>query len=201
MEGVKKNHYSIFERIKHRALKLLGYHSEIATDYQGMRLPASLQLRCMQTFLVLFAVIFTSMFIIVGYQPAPTDAINYPELNIAAIQLDTTVAPIEPVDRRLDAPATIAGAYSQNNNKTLIIGHSTTVFQDLHKLAIGNTIMYGNRKYTVTKIETLPKSEVNMQSVLASTKRETIVIMTCAGELLENQDATHRLLVTAMISQ
>ncbi len=175
------------------------YAIDIDGEYQGLRLPVSTQVRAMRTFLVLFLVIFTSLFIIIGCQPTATDAVNYPELQISSIDLESPVEPIEPVDRQLEAPATIAGAYSQHNNKTLIIGHSTTVFQNLHNVKIGEEITYGNRIYKVIDTETLLKQDVNMKEVLQGTDRETIIIMTCAGELLKNQDATHRFLVTAVL--
>ncbi len=36
-----------------------------------------------------------------------------------------------------------------------------------------------------------------MSKILAETEVETIIIMTCAGNPLPNQDATHRLIVYA----
>lgn len=168
-------------------------------DYKGMRLPVSIQTRAIHTFLVLFLIIFTSLFIIIGCQPTATDAVNYPELSIASIDLDSPVEPITPVERKLEAPTSIAGAYSQNNNKTLIIGHSTTVFQNLHNVKIGEELTYGNRIYQIINTEVVLKQDVNMKEILKGANRDTLIIMTCAGELLQNQDATHRLLVTAVL--
>ncbi len=42
------------------------------------------------------------------------------------------------------------------------------------------------------------KSMISMSELLKADDKETIVIMTCAGESLENGDATHRLIVTAV---
>ena len=36
-----------------------------------------------------------------------------------------------------------------------------------------------------------------MTEVLSSANIDTLILMTCAGDPLPNQDATHRLLVTA----
>ena len=46
--------------------------------------------------------------------------------------------------------------------------------------------------------ETLEKAAVDMSGILAKASRQTIVVMTCAGQDLGGGDATHRLLVTAI---
>ena len=101
------------------------------------------------------------------------------------------------IDRKLTPPETIAGSYSQNENKTLIIGHSSTVFKKLEQVRLGNEIKYGDKTYIVTNTVTLEKSQVDMSSVLATSESNTLVLMTCAGDPLPDQDATHRLLITA----
>lgn len=128
-----------------------------------------------------------------------TEALSYPSLSIANINLDTPVAGLEMVDRQLVPPNTIAGSYSQNPNKTLIIGHSSTVFKKLDQVRLGNEIHYGDKTYTVTNVSTLTKADVNMAALLASSELDTLVLMTCAGEPLPDQDATHRLIVTAQV--
>lgn len=198
MEGEGRNQSNFWAKLE----SLLPHRTAnyaVEGEYQGLQLPVSTQVRAMRTFLVIFLIIFASLFIIVGCQPTATDAVNYPELIIGSIDLDSPVEPIEPVDRQLEAPATIAGAYSQHNNKTLIIGHSTTVFKELHNVKIGEELTYGNRQYLIVDTETVLKKDVNMKAILQGSERETLIIMTCAGELLENQDATHRLLVTAIL--
>lgn len=125
------------------------------------------------------------------------EALSYPTLSITNINLETPVAGLEMVERQLKPPATIAGSYRQNENKTLIIGHSSTVFKKLEQVRLGNEIKYGDKTYIVTNVTTLEKDQVNMSSVLAPSETDTLVLMTCAGEPLPDQDATHRLLVTA----
>mgnify|MGYP003312839861 CR=1 FL=1 len=41
------------------------------------------------------------------------------------------------------------------------------------------------------------KSMINMAEILQEEDKDTLVLMTCAGEDLGNGDSTHRLLVTA----
>lgn len=125
------------------------------------------------------------------------EALSYPTLSITNINLETPVAGLEMIDRKLTPPETIAGSYSQNENKTLIIGHSSTVFKKLEQVRLGNEIKYGDKTYIVTNTVTLEKSQVDMSSVLATSESNTLVLMTCAGDPLPDQDATHRLLITA----
>lgn len=145
-----------------------------------------------------FFFIFLPIYLFVGFQPTlPADAANYPVLEIGSIGLTSPVAPLELEDHQLIAPATIAGAYSRNPNKTLIIGHSSTVFKKLSETKIGEEFSYNNESYRIVEIETQKKSDINMSEILAAVNQETIIIMTCAGDPLPDQDATHRLLVTA----
>ena len=62
----------------------------------------------------------------------------------------------------------------------------------------GKDIEYDSKRYKISRIEILEKSEINMSQVLAGAPVDTIVLMTCAGESLPNQDATHRLIITAV---
>ena len=119
-------------------------------------------------------------------------------LEIPAINLSTPVETIELEDRQLIAPDTIAGVYKQNENKTFIIGHSSTVFENLNKITLGSNFNYDNKNYIVISISTQEKSEIDMNDILASNENDTIIMMTCAGEPLPNHDATHRLIVTAV---
>ena len=98
---------------------------------------------------------------------------------------------------KLNTPDTIVGSYTRAENKTLLIGHSTTVFQDLDQVKMSDYINYNNKTYQVNDIELLEKSDIDMNDALKTTDKDTIVIMTCAGTLLEGGDATHRLIITA----
>ena len=87
--------------------------------------------------------------------------------------------------------------YSEAENKTLLIGHSSTVFKNLDEAEVGDAIWYNGHGYQIVDTDTLLKSEINMDKLLKSEDTDTLVIMTCAGEELDNYDATHRLILTA----
>lgn len=161
--------------------------------------PLNWSYRAIRVFTAAFFTIMLPIYIFIGLQPAlPAEAANYPVLEINSINLKTPVAPLELTDRQLIAPATIAGSYSQAANKTLIIGHSSTVFAKLHRAEFGDQFSYNDHTYQITDIITLAKPDVSMAEILAPASTDTIIIMTCAGEPLPNQDATHRLLITAV---
>lgn len=155
--------------------------------------------RAIKVFTAGFFLITLPIYLYIGFQPAEyTEAISYPTLEIPSINLSTPVANIELKDRQLIAPSTIAGAYISNEHKTFIIGHASTIFQNLTQVEIGSSFTYNNQTYQIITTEILAKSEINMQDILAPTSSDTIIIMTCAGEPLPNQDATHRFIVTAI---
>jgi len=158
--------------------------------------------RAIKVIIALLALIILPFYIYFGIQPAASlDVSSYPTLEIARLGLSTPVAPVELQDHQLTVPDSIAGIYQQQPHKKLIIGHSSTVFRKLAAINVGDTLVYDGRNYHVTEISTLKKSEIDMGDVLATTNEETIVIMTCAGKALPAQDATHRLLVTAVIDE
>lgn len=163
--------------------------------------PFTWQKSTVKLFFSIFISVMAPIYAFIGLQPsAIVDAANYPTLTIDAINLSTPVVGLELSDRQLIAPAKIAGSYSQAPNKVFIIGHSTTVFDRLDKVRVTDTITYDGKNYTITEITTLLKSNVNMGEILAAGEEDTIVIMTCAGEPLPNQDATHRLIITATLT-
>ena len=48
-------------------------------------------------------------------------------------------------------------------------------------------------------INGLPAGEkIDMDKLLKTSRQDTVVIMTCAGKLLDGGDATHRLIITAI---
>lgn len=154
--------------------------------------------RAIRVFTSGFFLIMLPVYLYLGFQPAlPAEALNYPTLSIPEINLDTPVAPLELSDRQLIAPDNIAGIYSQNENKQLIIGHSSTVFKRLHKLQPGDEFTYNDTVYRVISAETFAKADIDMRGILAPADQDTIIIMTCAGTPLPDHDATHRLIVTA----
>jgi len=170
---------------------------------RGLRLnPLRWSSRTLRVFFVMLFVILAPFYFFSGIQPVSSiEATSYPELSLPSINLSTPVAPLEMTDHQLIAPATIAGSYSQAANKQFIIGHSSTVFQKLDQSQLYQHLYYNEVEYTITNIETLLKADVDMDAILAASDTETLVIMTCAGTPLPEQDATHRLIVTAERSQ
>lgn len=150
-------------------------------------------------FIGLYVVVLL-IYIIIGLKPA--GAAKYVisgKINIPSINLESDVTRLELNNGKLDAPDTIVGSYSTSANKTLLIGHSTTIFQDLHELSLNQYVYYNGTSYKITSIEVKPKSSIRMSDILVAASKDTIVLMTCAGELFENGDATHRLIITAAI--
>lgn len=145
-----------------------------------------------------FCGLLALIYIAVGLNPAEaTEYLISDKLKIPAIDLEADVAPLTLNNHKLDTPDTIVGSYSRASNKTLLIGHSTSVFHDLNRVKLGDNFEYDEKTYAIVDIETLPKTEIKMDQILAEANTDTVIIMTCAGELLDGGDATHRLIVTA----
>lgn len=139
------------------------------------------------------------VYIIVGLQPAgATDYVKSAELLIPEIGLVSDVTTLELSDDGLATPDRIVGSYTQAKNKTLLIGHSTAIFQNLNQVKLGNEINYNDKNYKITSIDTIIKNEIDMSELLSAAEKDTIVLMTCAGQLLDHGDATHRLIITAL---
>ena len=146
-------------------------------------------------------------FLTIGMQPVKDPSTVYATetenatgtLTIPNINLNTPVKPINLNGNDLDVPEQIAGSYSVHNNKTLIVGHSSTVFNNLHQLAIDDTIEYAAKSYRITKIEEKSKTAISMKEILKPEETDTLVLMTCSGEQIDgsNGDHTHRLIITA----
>lgn len=153
-------------------------------------------------FLGAFLSIMLPIYIFIGLQPAlPADAASLPQLEISSINLKTPVAELTLTDRQLVAPATIAGVYTQAENKLFIIGHSSTVFKKLDQTHVDDLIIYNGKTYRIREMQTLLKADISMNQILQAEPEETLIIMTCAGEPLPNQDATHRLILTATLAE
>ena len=120
-------------------------------------------------------------------------------MEISSIGLMADVSLIGIDDGKLATPDSVVGSYSRARNKTFLVGHASGVFQDLSKIEIDDVITYDLVEYIVTKVEILEKSEINMDLLLLPEEKDTIVVMTCAGEMLGGGDATHRLIVTASV--
>lgn len=160
--------------------------------------PSNWSERFWRVLAVAFFVIALPIYVFIGFQPATdVEAKNYPQLEIPSIDLQTPVKNLELVNHQLETPASIAGSYSQNPHKTLLIGHSSTVFNNLQNVQLADRITYDEGSYDVTRIETVAKENIDMTELLAASTDDILVIMTCAGEPLPDQDATHRLIVYA----
>ena len=157
-----------------------------------------------KVFAILYILAF-AVYLVIGLQPAEATKIAeskeytiISELNIPSINLLSDVTTVKLTDDGLETPDTIVGKFSNQKNKIFLFGHSSTVFKDLDDVKIDDAIWYDSNEYKVVKIETLKKEEIRMSNILKEEKRDTIVIMTCAGVDLGDGDATHRLLVTAI---
>lgn len=121
-------------------------------------------------------------------------------VEIARIGLSSEVAPVELKNHRLETPEKVAGSYT-NGNKVFLYGHSTGVFAGLAQVAMGDIIAYGEGEsravYRVEEVEILPVGEVNMAKLIADTPQKQLVLMTCAGERLADDDYTERLIIYA----
>ena len=149
-------------------------------------------------FTVLYFVCFVA-YLVVNLRTVEAKAYDVAtNLMIPSIGLSSDVTELTLVDGELKTPDTIVGSYRRAANKTLLIGHSSTIFQELNKVDVGDKIFYDGTIYYIVGAETIEKSEVNMGAVLAKAPRQTLVVMTCAGQDLGGGDATHRLLVTAI---
>lgn len=172
------------------------------TTYHHYLNPFCWPKRLVKVLTAAFFMIMLPIYVFIGLQPAPlVDASSYPTLEIPAIRLKTPVASLELIDRQFEVPATIAGIYQPFPNKLFIIGHSSTVFQSLDQLQLGQTLTFADETYLVTDRVTLAKSDISMNEILSNATEKTIIIMTCAGDPLPNQDATHRLIITAKLAK
>ena len=147
----------------------------------------------------LFYIAAFTTYLILGLQPA--EAIHYEisgSLNIPSIGLSSDVTSLELKDRKLSTPDTIVGSYTKYDSKIFLIGHSTTVFEKLDQVKVGSAVEYNGKKYQIVDTKTLARNEIDMNVLLAPEPHNTLIIMTCAGELLDSQDATHRFIVTAL---
>ncbi len=140
-------------------------------------------------------------YVIYGLQPADA-AESYDvsgNIRIPSIGLDSDVTTIGLDYGELHTPDTIVGSYTRNHNKTLLIGHAGTVFENLHNTRLGDKIYLDGEEYTIDSINLSVKEDIDMLELLSESPEKTLVLMTCAGNMLEGGDATFRLIVTASI--
>ncbi len=137
----------------------------------------------------------------ISFKQFGANAKDLPTLQIPALALSSPVQTSTVKNRTLEVPDHIVGSYSIYPNQTLLIGHSSDIFQNLSKIKINNQIKFKHINYSVTDIKLVPKSKISMKKLLTPTKTETssstLILMTCAGQPLAGDDYTHRLIVTA----
>lgn len=159
--------------------------------------------------LAIFVVYFIAAFafLTIGLQPikdagsvyAAEAATATESLSIPEIGLSTPVKIVSVTGADLEVPEQIVGSYSSHPNKTLLIGHSSTVFKDLKDLKLNSIIIYNDKTYSVLDITKQAKSDISMKDILKSAEKDTLVLMTCSGEAIAGTDGdhTHRLIITA----
>lgn len=149
---------------------------------------------------VIVTMLVTVIYFAVGLSPArATEYEIDATVEIPSIRLNADVTKLSLTDEGLATPDTIAGSYARSENKTLLIGHSTTVFQDLDEVKLGDEIYYDGNKYKVVEISFTRKEDIVMSEILKKEEKDTLILMTCAGTLLDGGDATHRLIIRAII--
>lgn len=146
-------------------------------------------------------------FITIGMQPVKDSASVYASeaesatslLSIDSIGLHAPVKNVMLNGKTLEVPEQIAGSYSVHNNKTLVIGHSSTIFSNLKNTTTGMEISYNGKKYTITDIVNERKEDIVMKEILKTEENDTLILMTCSGEKIEGttSDYTHRIIITA----
>ena len=127
-----------------------------------------------------------------------TDYVIAGKVIIPSIGLESDVAALSLENGKLETPDTIVGSYNKYNNKTLLIGHSSTVFDSLNDVSGGDYVLYDNQTYQIISISLIKKDDISMNNLLRGSSRDTLILMTCAGEQVGEKDATHRLIVTAI---
>ena len=102
---------------------------------------------------IYFALYFValSIYFLVGLKPAEAANIES-RILIPSIGLVSDVERLELENSELSTPDEIVGSFSRNKNKTLLIGHSSTVFADLKDVKIGDEIIYRDLAYRVSGI-------------------------------------------------
>ena len=151
-------------------------------------------------FSVIFGVIYFVLiagFTAYSFMPKTADASSEERLYIPTIGLIAQVKNIERSGNQLIAPDEIAGAYQPTNHKTVIIGHSSTVFKDLKSVKKNDNFNFDGKTYAVKETKVLPKSLVDMEEIVSETEKNTVILMTCSGEPLGGQDYSHRLIIEA----
>lgn len=130
----------------------------------------------------------------------PAEAKEYQisgNLSIPSIGLNSDVTNLTLENGELSTPTSIVGSFSRHKNSTLLIGHSNTVFSGLKNIRIGDIINYNDKPYRIYKSQITEKSNISMKELLSENETDTIILMTCFGEMYADGDASHRLIIFA----
>ncbi|MBQ3470222.1 sortase [Candidatus Saccharibacteria bacterium] len=162
-----------------------------------MEIKKRLDFRIVMASLYIFAFL---VYLLVGFMPA--EAANYEisgKLLIPNAKIYSDVTTLSLENNELKTPDTIVGSFSRAENKTLLIGHSSTAFLNLHLAKIGDRVYYNKSIYYIHNKYTLDKAKVDMGDILRRAEKDTLILMTCAGESIGETDATKRLIIEASI--
>ena len=139
-----------------------------------------------------------AIYLLVGLMPAAATKHDVDTtLEIPSIGLTSDVTKMKLNGRDLETPDDIVGSFSNHSNKTLLVGHSTMVFNNLSKASLYDVVNYNDKVYVIKNIQVVQKEDISMNKVLSEARTDTLVIMTCAGKLIGDGDASHRLIITA----
>ncbi len=162
-----------------------------------MELKKSFDFHKLFVFLYIFAFL---IYIIYGLVPVAATKYDISAMvEIPTINLVSDVTTLKLEEHALRTPDNIVGSFSRAENTTLLIGHLATVFKNLAKLNVGDEVFYDFKKYIIIKKDFVKKEKVDMDKLLKPNIFDSIILMTCAGELYDNGDASHRLILTAKV--
>ena len=158
-------------------------------------------------FLTVFYAIAIPTFLYLAFQPEPIKVSAYVKeaneatglITIPSISLSAPMSDVEINGHTFSVPNYIVGRYESYENKVLVMGHSSTVFQRLDEVSVGDKIIYDGKNFEVISREVRAKSDISMRDILRDEEEPTLVLMTCAGEHISGQDYSHRLIINAVM--
>jgi sortase A len=135
-------------------------------------------------------------------------------IHIPSIDLYTTIEGVGIDEKgRMDVPSGKTnkvgwykyGVVPGNTGTAVLDAHNTAAFKKLKEVPVGEeiyVIMKSGKKlkFSVTKAKTYEVKKTDPSILFASTKSKQLNLITCAGKLLGNGEATHRLIVSAQLA-
>lgn len=94
------------------------------------------------------------------------------------------------------------GVTPGNTGTAVLDAHNTAAFQNLNSVPLGSEIYVWTTegkwlRFTVTKANTYSVNSLSPWTLFEQTQNKQLNLITCAGTLLGNGEATHRLIVSA----